>query len=585
VFVKLLTAAFYRVAFTPLEEAAGSLFSAVIPGIAKRAPRQGGLNARAEAKAFMALASPGITDAIKKLRTGNTDLDILYGKEKIHANIIPLLPYIGYAHGAMKAPIHRAEFERSLEKRIANAIANQVDYTDPLVMMRLGHEAYQDAQRAIFQQNNFATDAYQWAMRRLEMRVKKTGRPTVLGKTLATVLRAGPLRIVKVPTNIVGEAIEYATGLATGSVRAGRAFYNGVDQLDPEEADLIMRHLKKGLLGAAVLLLGYFLADKIGGYYQPNERRKPTDVPPGSVRVFGTDIPSYLLHNPLLDLLQVGATIRRVSDSFLPGKKDEHGNPIQQGFSNGVIAAGFGLVEETPFIDQMLELDKLRDPAKSDQYLNSMARDVLIPQLSQWAAARLDRNDQGRPIKRDPQNLGQTLELGIPILRRRVPEKKPSKQMSLDQLENLSKTAGPDTHDDITNLEGKKMKSADKKGKLDPAQAERLRQAGAEEPGYVEMPAAVKTEFDRFGIPVPDVGQKLTPRPGMDQKKLTEDQYDSYRRNTLTSIYGKVSQLLQSEIYKQSNPRQQEDMLKRTIRRARIMDTKLEKRDIQTPAP
>ncbi len=44
-------------------------------------------------------------------------------------------------------------------------------------------------------------------------------------------------------------------GLVSGSIKLAKALRGGVENLRPEEADLIMRHLKKGSIGAAVLLI------------------------------------------------------------------------------------------------------------------------------------------------------------------------------------------------------------------------------------------------------------------------------------------------------------------------------------------
>jgi len=49
------------------------------------------------------------------------------------------------------------------------------------------------------------------------------------------------------------------------------------------------------------------------------------------------------VHNPLLECLQIGATIRRVAESKLR-KRDED----EQGLAAGAAALAFGLVEEVP---------------------------------------------------------------------------------------------------------------------------------------------------------------------------------------------------------------------------------------------
>ncbi len=139
-----------------------------------------------------------------------------------------------------------------------------------------------------------------------------------------------------------------------------------------------MRDLKKGSIGAAVLLLGYYNADNIGGFYQPNKKQKQGDVKYGSVRIFGEDIPAYLLHNPLLETLQIGATIRKVADSKLRKKDTE-----KQGIPAGIGAAAMGVSEEIPFVREMFELDKLRNPYTRGAFVKQQAEDLIIPKVVQ----------------------------------------------------------------------------------------------------------------------------------------------------------------------------------------------------------
>lgn len=293
-----------------------------------------------------------------------------------------------------------------------------------MVTTRLMVEAYKDANRAIFLQDNRVVSAYRRGMRALEEKDKKTGRVPVGSKILSTAVKTA-LPIVRVPTNIVAETMQYAFGSVTGSARLALAMRRGVENLQPEEADLIMRELKKGSLGAAVMLWGFFNPQAVGGYYQQGEKRKPGDVKYGSVKILGENIPSFLLHNPLLETAQLGATIRRVADSKLH-KKDA----TTQGIPAGILAGGLGLAEEVPFVNDTLELTKAFSPTERGQFVNEYTKSLLVPQLSQWLANQGDKDAEGNLIKRDPKTLLQTLETGIPGLRKDVPEKKAGKTAS-----------------------------------------------------------------------------------------------------------------------------------------------------------
>ncbi len=146
------------------------------------------------------------------------------------------------------------------------------------------------------------------------------------------------------------------------------------------------------------------------------------DVKVGDVKVFGVEVPSFLLHNPLLETLQLGATIRRVADSKLR-KRDTD----TQGIPSGVFAGALGLAEEVPFIREMFDLAKLMNPYTRSGYVDDQLTSVLVPQAVQWVAKQTDKNESGDIIKRDPKTLPEHIESGVPGLRKNVPEKRNQK--------------------------------------------------------------------------------------------------------------------------------------------------------------
>lgn len=269
-------------------------------------------------------------------------------------------------------------------------------------------------------------------MKQFGLPSKVTGRPTVGGKVAQAVGKT-LLPIVKIPTNIVAEAFQYATGAVTGSARLAAAMKRGVDTLKPEEADLIMRELKKGSLGGAVMLLGFLAPQVIGGYYQQGQKRRDSDVKPGGVRLYGANIPPMLLHNPAVEMLQVGATVRRVADSKLR-KKDRSA----QGIPAGVMAAGLGLIQEVPFVNETTQISKVFNPNERTQFFGELARSRTEPQVMQWLAQQGDKRGANMPEAllpwkgevraRKPDNFKDEMKMGIPGLRKTVPLKK--KQLS-----------------------------------------------------------------------------------------------------------------------------------------------------------
>lgn len=420
---KLVSAATQRIGYAPIEEGVGAVISQ-IPGlkqIAQKAPREGGISGKAEAKAFVGVITKGIfKDLPDTLKKGESELAV-YGK-----GLYPheWKDFFGTLHGALKAPAKRAEFERSLQKRTEFAIRNGIDISDPMVQTGLLIEAYKDANRAIFMHSNRIVSAYNDVIRRLEQPTKETGKASIEGKAGATILKI-LFPIVKIPVNYVSEAALYAGGgIPSGLARAARAYKRGIDNLSPDEADLIIRHLKKGSVGAAALLIGFFNPQMFGGYYQQGEKRDENDAKAGGIKIFGYNIPRMLTHNPLTEAMQVGSTIRRVADSKL-----KKGDKDSQGILMGVLSGFLGLAEEVPFLDQPKEIAKLFSARERGDFVGEFAKSRLIPGLVQWTANMTDKTDGvlSDTVKRKPGTFLQHLETGIPGLRQNVPVKEEKK--------------------------------------------------------------------------------------------------------------------------------------------------------------
>lgn len=399
---KLFMAAAYRAASTPIEEGIGGLITPLLPkGITNEAYGEAGFNAKAEARAYTKMVTKGMKDAWDTMnlkKGGKSDLEVLYGKEGTDPP--ELLDFFGHLHGAMKAPIKRAQFERSMEKRTANMIKNGVDVNDPLVATSIALSSYADAKRAIFMQDNAVSD---WWQKHLIGSPKDD-----YGKVRAALVNF-LVPFVKIPTNIVGETATYTAGTLIGAGKLARAFYKGMENLTPDEKDSILRCLKKGSIGAGFLLLGYLNPQAIGGYY--TGKRKDQDVSVGGLRIFGWDVPQFLVHNPLMETLQIGATVRRVADTYVNGKSDE-----KKGVGIGILKASIGLFKELPFVSEAGELNKLvgTDQDRKD-FLGEMMKNTLEPALLQSIAKYTDDG-----TKRKPETIMEHLEMGIPGLREKV---------------------------------------------------------------------------------------------------------------------------------------------------------------------
>jgi hypothetical protein len=426
VFGKLSAAAATRMLQTIAEEATITGLR-VLPGISKvaeKAPRYGsGLNVGIEAKAITEAFTKGMEDAARMLKTGKTTLDILYKGKKLE---LPQewMGVFGQIHGSFKAPVKRAEFTRSFEKRVAWNIKQGVDVNDPVVQVRMANEAYLDANRAIFMNDNWATHFYKNFLNFMEGSKKYP----VAGKSVSNIARF-LLPIVKVPVNIIGETMEMNPVYAAGKI--AYALRDGVASLKPEQADLVMRLLAKGATGSALMVLGYMKADDIGGYYQRGEKREEGDVPAGQFKMFGQVMPKWVTHSPVWEAMSIGATVRRVAEANVGVKSDE-----QKGIPEGVMVAELGLLGEVPFVDQAERMVKLMGSTQERaRYVGDLAKSTLVPAAVSQVATMSDRDAEGKPIKRNPaideegerakfmKEVWQTIETGLPVLRRTVPER------------------------------------------------------------------------------------------------------------------------------------------------------------------
>lgn len=409
---KLTGAASTRLLINPAEEAIGKGIGKVFPGLQSRATREGRSSVSIEAKALAEGMTTGMKDAWQVLRTGKSDLDMVFGKNR---GDMPrsVIDFFGNLHGAFKAPAKRAALTRSIEIGNLRAIELGLDPTEPTVEMWIGLDAYKEGQRDIFQNDSRVANAANRAINALREPDKITGRPSVGGKSLAT-LADTLIPIKKVPTNIVGEAMQYATGSVTGSAKLALAYRRGIETLQPHEADAIMRSLRKGSIGAAAIALGFFGANSVGGYYQPGKKRDESDVAAGGVRIFGINIPTAFLHHPLMEALQIGATAYRVAESKLR-KSDQD----TQGITAGTLAAALGLIEEVPFAREAVEVGKIFDPASRNSALGKTAESIAVPKVVSDITAAADSKD------RKPTGFIQNIEAGVPGLRGNVPAEEP----------------------------------------------------------------------------------------------------------------------------------------------------------------
>lgn len=422
---KLMMAGLTRLTTTPLEDIVGGAYSTVLPQLAKGAIGEGGgLNINETAKAYKNGLMLGLKDAKEIMSTesqGKSQMDVLFGK----AGELPpeAIDFFGQLHSATKAPIKRAIFERSLERRLRRNMANGVDVSDPMVQTSIMMDAYKDANRAIFMQDNKVAEGWQKLIRHFEQVDKKTGKAP--DKYIASTLQ-WMVPFVKVPTNIASEIGTHVYGVPVAVTKLiHSAFTKGIENLTEQEKDIILRNLKKGTLGAAALALGYFNPQNFGGYYQPGKKRDQDDADALGLKIFGQKVPSWFVEAPIYQAMQLGATVRRVKEEMVHGEEN--------GLGEGLWAAASGLIQDIPFASQPVRIGKLfSNPKERDYYMGELAKSTVDPALISYLAKVTDPADEGNPIRKvlapenhreTPTTIAEHIKSGLPFLREQADEK------------------------------------------------------------------------------------------------------------------------------------------------------------------
>lgn len=416
---KLGSAAFQRAAFTPIEEGAGAAMHA-IPGygkIAEKAPH-GTPSIAAEGAALRSLADVkgNVADAKLKLITGMNSLDAKYGQKGFEQDAEPINLFTApqNIHGAIKTPIQRAAFERSMVQQERFELRQGHDINDPAVRTVMEARAYMKSKEAILMQDNMLSTAWQGMVKGLETN-PKLGKS---GKVLASAARAA-LPIVKVPSNFVGEAISHTPGAGLIRPAYELAISKGIEGLSPEQADIIVTALKKHAVGSALFALGYYQADKMGGFYHPGGNGM-NDVKPNEVRVnlFGKalDVPSTFLHSPQMEVMMMGAAFRQAIEQAQNSRSRNPSSPTEEALHR----TAFGVADALPFVDTPKRLlEATEGSAAAGKAIGNTLGSATIPGFLPDIASQLDRDPQNhmQVRQRPSKGFGDALKLSTGVLR------------------------------------------------------------------------------------------------------------------------------------------------------------------------
>ncbi len=475
---KLTNAALARIFLSIGEEAVGAPlpYLPIIGVVARQAPSEGRLNLTAEYKHITkAFSREMLQQAAKVLKTGKMDMDVLYGKKKEGEKPDSWYEFIGHVHGMLKTPAKIAAFERFMEKNLAWLHLHGYDVTAEPIKAIAASRAVIDANRAILQQDNVVSELFKKIMSVLEAKKYPTSedpkkRQMQKFPTAAAILRF-MFPVTRVPPNFLFEAINYTpAGLVIAAMRLGKAVYtHGLDEasyapggggagipprdlppsgnpfdrgIPPDDADAIIRGIKKSVLGSPFMVLALLSAlglinfIQFGGYYRRGKKKKPEEVPFGGVRILGFDLPSWAGHIPLFEGMQMITTAVQVFQDYRDKDKD-----VQESATHAAFDTARGMAAEIPFYEEPSRMiSAMEGPEGGAQYLGGVVRGFVMPPDIQRAARTWDPGEpttgwqkfgemtgfrRGQPTKRKPegnfaQRVGQEIELGIPGLRKRV---------------------------------------------------------------------------------------------------------------------------------------------------------------------
>lgn len=427
VLLKLAAYSATKVPTMALEEVAGGVLFKLpyLKQIASKAPSEGGSHLPALVRSVAKGLTQGFVDAKKTLMTGTSDLKSAFSPKMESGYSWHQIPQI--FHEAVKSPLRRTAFEFALEKRMDAAAKAGADITDPLTQLLLSKDAYMDSDRALLLEQNRAASSIRGMFSRWEAKDKNTGEVPLAGKAAATLGRV-ELPILTVPFNYAKQALTHAFGVISGTYKLRQAFKRGIDTLKPEERDQIARHFKKGAIGAAAALYGFYDGynngddGTFGGFYQRGHRPREDQAKPGGMRIAGHNISSVALHNPVIYLMQMMHTIGAVTAS----KVKKTGEP--KGITAGMIAGGMGLLDDAPTGRPFAFVDSLKsgDPARKFQ---QHVAEWFKPTLLNEAAKEFDKTVPwyqpfgGEIIPRESSSFKEDLMMGVPGLRNQLPEK------------------------------------------------------------------------------------------------------------------------------------------------------------------
>lgn len=373
------------------EQQIGRVYSKIFKGIAEKAPIEGYTYAKSEAKFYRDFFDPKKfwKNTIQILKEGQTDFSSKMGKmpdvflteltipgeqtgmkgkfKKLLGGFERTITIPMNLHMVIKDPLKRATFEASFENGLIWAEKNGLDINDPLVINSIENMAYKRANYEIFMESNKFSELFN----KQKSVWERSGSAGGAAKFLADFF----IPVSTVPTNIVRRLVTTSpAGLTRGLAKSADAYRKGIENLKPEEADIIMKQLKQGSLGTALWLAGWFGYAYFGGLYSkfdPNKKRMTGDLSSDEMEIGGKMVPHAVQHALPLEVMQLAATARRIYNNYSENAGKE---TLEALFYAGVGSIG-ALVEKLPGIaTPVLMAEAVEDPYKYEKLKEDLGR-------------------------------------------------------------------------------------------------------------------------------------------------------------------------------------------------------------------
>lgn len=426
VFMKLNAAALYgSFLHKPVEMAAGKGFSKIFPRLAKSASIEGNENLQSLGKFYGEFINPVkfVKEAIKIYTKGESQLTQelshkhagtnqyvyknpskeigVYNKAKAYLQYLrPILEVYTNTHAVIKDPVKRATFEASMIN-ILNWYKKQgiTDINHPLILESARQYAYKRAEYEIFQENNKLSGKINGFFNQLEKSGIIESQLPGIGNKLSGNAKytASALYHFFVPISTVAINLTRRLGLGAAlpyNLTKAYEMNKGIAELDPEKADLILRQLKKGAVGAAYWTLGFYLYQNAGGIWNrfDPDKNKGNRLGSNEMEVGGVKIPKEFQHTTQLQAFQFGATARNIFHHY----KDDLGKSDAEAYEASIFGTLSGLIDGIPPAKEAIKLgEAIEDPYELKSVQKDVKRSVGIEKLQDLGILDKDETPSG----------------------------------------------------------------------------------------------------------------------------------------------------------------------------------------------